>query len=109
MQASSLHSIEIKAGKMPALQPQIERREMNISKNWETPQTAQDAMSTLEKLSALLQFVKDLTTQGGPSEEYEFTDEGYYGLYYFPGFVQDITLDCHKAIHNNFKTEREVN
>lgn len=78
-------------------------------KNWEPPQTAQDAMLTLEKLSPLLQFVKDLTTQGAPSEEYEFTDEGYYGLYYFLGIVQDMTWDCHKAIHKSFKAESEVN
>jgi hypothetical protein len=82
---------------------------MNMSKNWETPKTAQDAMLTLEKLSALLQFVKDLTTQGGPSEEYEFTDQGYYGFYYFLGVVQDMLDECHKAIHNSFKAESEVN
>lgn len=82
---------------------------MDISKNWETPKTADDAMSTLEKLSALLQFVKDLTSQGGPSEEYEFTDDGYCGLYYFLGFVQDITMDCHEAIHNSHKAEKEGN
>lgn len=65
-------------------------------KNWEPPKTAQDAMLTLEELSALLQFVKDLTTQGGPSEDYEFTDQGYYGFYYFLGIVQDMLDECHR-------------
>lgn len=79
-------------------------------KNWEPPKTAQEAMMTLEEISSLLQFIKDLSTQSTPSRnEYELSAEGYYGFYYFLGFVQDMIMDCHKAIHKSSKTESEVN
>lgn len=64
---------------------------------------------TLEEISSLLQFIKDLSAQPTPpKEEYSFSAEGYYGFYYFLGFLQDMIMDCHKAIHNS-KTESEVN
>ena len=75
-------------------------------KNWVPPNTAQEAMMTLEEISSLLQFIKDLSAQPTPPE---LSAEGYYGFYYFLGFVQDMIEDCHKAIHKNFKTESEVN
>lgn len=79
-------------------------------KNWEPPNTAQEAMMTLEEISSLLQFVKDLSAQPTPpAEEYSFSPEGYYGFYYFLGFVQDKIEECHKAIHKNSKAESEVN
>lgn len=78
-------------------------------KNWVLPNTAQEAMLTLEEISALLQFIKDLSTHPPSQESYDFTPEGYYGFYYFLSFVQDKLEECHQAIHKSSKTEREVN
>lgn len=80
-----------------------------MNKNWEPPNTRQDANFTLEKLSALLQFTKDLSTQQPNQESYDFTPEGYNGLYYFLSFVQDKIDECHQAIGKNSKTEKEGN
>lgn len=80
-----------------------------LKKNWEPPNTAQEAMMTLEEISSLLQFIKDLSTHPPCQESYDFSAEGYYGFYYFLGIIQDMIEDCHKAIHKNFKTESEVN
>ncbi|WKZ17518.1 MAG: hypothetical protein QY310_08720 [Candidatus Jettenia sp. CY-1] len=79
-------------------------------KNWQPPKTPQEAMMTLEEISSVLQFIKDLSVQPtSPAEEYSFSPEGYYGFYYFLGFVQDKIEECHQAIHKSSKTEREVN
>jgi hypothetical protein len=73
-----------------------------MSKNWESPQTLQNAADALENLSALLQFIKDLTAQPTPpAEQYDFSNQGYYGLYLFIGFCQDVLEDSMSCIHKN--------
>lgn len=78
-------------------------------KNWEPPNTRQDALMMLEEISSLLQFIKDLSTHPPCQDSYDFSPEGYYCLYYFLGFVQDKIEECHQAISKNSKTESEVN
>ena len=73
-----------------------------MPKNWEPPQTPEDAVNTLDKLSDTIQFIQDLTAQPSPPiSEYNFSSEGFSGLYFFLGFVQDTIGDCLDAIHKN--------
>jgi len=73
-----------------------------MSKMWEPPQTLQGAADTLENLSALLQFIKDLTAMPvPPSDHCEFSDTGYFGFCLFMGIVQDTLENCMDCIHRN--------
>ncbi len=72
-----------------------------MSKMWQPPQNADDAVNTLDMLSDLIQFVNDLTSQPSPPiNEYTLSQDGYSGLYFFLCFIQDTIHDCQDAIHN---------
>ncbi len=87
---------------VPKISKKIYRRHTMPKKNWESPQTLQNAADALENLSALLQFIKDLTAQPTPpAEQYDFSNQGYYGLYLFIGFCQDVLEDSMSCIHKN--------
>lgn len=78
------------------------RQIMSNYKTWQPPQNTSDAIDTMDKLSALIQFVADLTSQPSPPiNEYSFSEDGYSGLYYFLVFVQETIADCQDAIHKN--------
>ena len=92
----------VHSGFFICLKTQKNQRRHTMPKNWEPPRTLQNAADTLENLSALLQFVKDLTAMPTkPADQYDFSDQGYYGLYLFTGFVQDTLNSCMDCIHRN--------
>lgn len=70
-----------------------------MPKIWSTPQTSSEAVNTLDMLVSLIQFVDDLTAMpSAPIDEYPFSKDGFSGLYFFLGFVQDTIGDCVNAI-----------
>ncbi|NUO10495.1 MAG: hypothetical protein HUU08_17870 [Candidatus Brocadia sp.] len=73
-----------------------------LKKIWEQPKKLDDVYETMDRLSAVLQFVQDLTAQPTPpADEYDFSSPGYYGFYLFLGFVQDTIRDCMDVINEN--------
>ncbi|MCC6325702.1 MAG: hypothetical protein IT420_08710 [Candidatus Brocadia sp.] len=81
-----------------------------LKKVWEPPKKLEDVPDTMDRVSALIQFVQDLTAQPTPPvAEYNFSSHGYYGFYLFLGFVQDMVEECQKTICNSVKAEREGN
>ncbi len=74
-------------------------RRHTIPKTWSTPQTPSEAVTTLEQLTSLIQFVNDLSSMPTPPiNEYSFSCDGFSGLYFFLGFIQDTVEDCVVAI-----------
>jgi hypothetical protein len=66
---------------------------------WQPPQTTSDAIESLDKLSDVIQFIKDLTSQPTPPiEEYDFSKDGYSGFYFFLCFIQDVIEASSDAI-----------
>lgn len=75
-----------------------------MPKNWSIPQTPSEAVTTLDQLTSLIQFVSDLTAMpSAPINEYPFSQDGFSGLYFFLGFIQDTVEDCVVAISKGDK------
>lgn len=76
-----------------------------MSKIWSTPQTPSEAVTTLDQLTSLIQFVNDLTAMPSPPiNEYPFSQDGFNGLYFFLSFIQDTVEDCVVAISKGGKS-----
>ncbi|MDG6004978.1 MAG: hypothetical protein E3K29_03930 [Candidatus Brocadia sp.] len=78
-------------------------------KTWEPPKTLKDVPDTMDRLSALIQFVQDLTAQPTePIAEYNFSSHGYSGFYLFLGIVQDTIEECNKTISDSSKHKSDT-
>ena len=77
------------------------RQIMSNDRMWQKPQTPGEAADTLDKLSDVIQFIKDLTSQPTPPiDEYDLSSDGYSGLFFFFCFIQDTIHDCQDGISN---------
>jgi len=78
---------------------------MSTQYRWYVPQTAQDAIDTVENCRNIIRFLTDNLTQEGfkPGSEYSLTEEGTSGLYLIHSFVNDILGDCIDKIQGGLR------